>query len=198
LAEKRDFAAPVSRKLTDTCQVWPPAGHGKARREGARRVGGMSIGKPEWTARAAPARAAAGGADPLRRLAQRLPRSLRFLGVGALGLTTDFCVFTILMGYAPRPLLVRLVSLGVATLVTWRLNRALTFDDSGRHPGDEAARYALVTAVSQGTSYAVFAALVLTVSAGLPQAALVIGAVAGAVVGYNGHRLFAFAPRVAR
>lgn len=136
--------------------------------------------------------------DPLRALAERLPRPLRFLGVGALGLTSDFCVFTILMGYAPRPLLVRLVSLAVATLVTWRLNRALTFDPSGRPPGEEAMRYTVVTAASQGTSYAVFAALVLTAFAWLPQVALVIGAVVGALVGYNGHRLFAFAPRVVR
>jgi putative flippase GtrA len=158
----------------------------------------MSAGQIEWAARAAAARRAAGGADPLRALAERLPRPLRFLGVGGLGLTTDFCVFTILMGYAPRPLLVRLVSLALATLVTWRLNRALTFDGSGRHQGEEALRYAAVTAASQGTSYAVFAALVLTVAAALPQAALLVGAVVGAVVGYNGHRLFAFAPRVPR
>ena len=136
--------------------------------------------------------------DPVRALVERLPRPLRFLGVGALGLTTDFCVFMILMGYAPRPLLVRVLSLALATLVTWRLNRALTFDPTGRQQADEAIRYAVVTAVSQGTSYAVFAALVLTVFGTLPQAALLIGAVVAAVVGYNGHRLFAFAPRVAR
>ena len=136
--------------------------------------------------------------DPLRALAERFPRPLRFLGVGGLGLTTDFCVFTILIGYQPRPLLMRLASLALATLVTWRLNRALTFDQSGRAQHDEAMRYAMVTAVSQGTSYAVFAALVLTAFGALPQAALVIGAVVGAIVGYNGHRLFAFAPRVAR
>jgi putative flippase GtrA len=134
----------------------------------------------------------------LRALAERLPRPLRFLAVGGLGLTTDFCVFTILMGFAPRPLLVRLVSLALATVVTWRLNRALTFDPSGRQQSEEAVRYALVTAVAQGTSYAVFAALVLTAFGALPQAALVIGAVAGAVVSYNGHRVFAFAPKVAR
>ena len=69
----------------------------------------------------------------------------------------------ILIGYAPRPLLMRLFSLAAATLVTWRLNRALTFDRSGRRQGEEAMRYATVTAVAQGTSYAVFAALVLTV-----------------------------------
>ena len=75
--------------------------------------------------------------DPLRVLAEHLPRPLRFLGVGGLGLTTDICVFTILIGYEPRPLLMRLFSLAAATLVTWRLNRALTFDQSGRNQGEE-------------------------------------------------------------
>jgi putative flippase GtrA len=153
----------------------------------------MSVGKVELDA---PVRALS--SDPLRVLAERLPRSLRFLGVGAVGLTVDLCVFTILIGYAPRPLLMRLLSLAAATLITWRLNRALTFDPSQRHQGEEALRYAAVTAAAQGTSYAVFAALVLTVFAWLPQAALLMGAVIGALVGYNGHRLFAFAPRGTR
>lgn len=131
--------------------------------------------------------------DPVRALAEYLPRPVRFLGVGGLGLTTDICVFTILIGIAPKPLLMRLFSLAAATFVTWRLNRALTFDDSGRHQGEEALRYVGVTAVSQGTSYAVFAALVLTALGAYPQAALVIGAVVGALVGYNGHKMFAFA-----
>jgi|tagenome__1003787_1003787.scaffolds.fasta_scaffold20700417_2 putative flippase GtrA len=134
--------------------------------------------------------------DPLRALAEYLPRPFRFLAVGAVGLTTDLCAFTLLMGFAPRPLVMRLFSLAVATLVTWRLNRALTFDKSGRTQGEEALRYAAVTAASQGTSYAVFAAMVLTVLGGLPQAAIIIGAAIGALVAYNGHRLFAFAPRV--
>lgn len=137
--------------------------------------------------------------DPLRTLAEYLPRPVRFLAVGGIGLTTDLCVFTALIGYAPRPLLMRIVSLAAATLVTWRLNRALTFDSSGRHQGEEAMRYGAVTLVAQGTSYAVFAALILlSVMAAIPQAALLIGAVVGAFVSYNGHRLFAFAPRVAR
>jgi putative flippase GtrA len=150
----------------------------------------MSVEKLDMRASARP--------DPLRMLAEYLPRQLRFLAVGGFGLTTDICVFTILIGYAPRPLLMRLFSLAAATLVTWRLNRALTFDQSGRRQRDEALRYATVTAVAQGTSYAVFAALVLTVFGWLPQAALVIGAAASAVIAYNGHRLFAFAPRAVR
>ena len=136
--------------------------------------------------------------DPLLALAERLPRLLRFLGVGAVGLATDFCLFVILIGYQPRPLLMRLVSLAAATLVTWRLNRALTFDRSGRKQHDEAMRYAAVTVAAQGTSYAVFAALVLSVLGALPQVALVIGDAAGAVVSYNVHRLLAFAQRGAK
>jgi putative flippase GtrA len=149
----------------------------------------MSIGTIEPSARA-PVKG-----DPLRALAERLPRPFRFLGVGAIGLTTDFCIFTILIAWQPRVLLMRLVSLAIATLVTWRLNRALTFDRSGRAQHEEAMRYAIVTAVAQGTSYAVFAALVLTVLAWLPQAALLAGAAVAALIAYNGHRLFAFAPK---
>lgn len=133
--------------------------------------------------------------DRICALAKMLPRPLRFLAVGAIGLATDFCVFTALMGYAPRPLLVRLVSLAIATVVTWRLNRALTFDPSGRRQSNEAMRYVTVTVAAQGMSYAVFAALVLTVLSRLPQAALLIGAATAAIFSYNGHRLFAFAPQ---
>jgi putative flippase GtrA len=83
----------------------------------------------------------------------------------------------------------------VATVVTWRLNRLLTFDCSGRDQRDEALRYAGVTAIAQSTSYAVFTLLVLTFLRTLPQAALVAGAAVGALISYNGHRLVSFAPR---
>src|ERR1700686_4247696 len=75
--------------------------------------------------------------DPVRKLLESWPRPVRFLGVGGLGLITDLAIFTVLIAHTPHPLLVRLFSLALATLVTWRLNRALTFDRSGRHPADE-------------------------------------------------------------
>ena len=136
--------------------------------------------------------------DPVRALAERLlPRPFRFLGVGALGLITDLSIFTVLLAHAPHPLSMRLVSLAAGTVVTWRLNRALTFDNSGRRQGEEAMRYVTVTATAQAVSYAVFASLVLPVLSPLPQAALLAGAASGALIAYNGHRLFAFAPRKA-
>ena len=129
----------------------------------------------------------------LERVSARLPRPLRFLGVGGFGLLTDLSIFSIFVAYGFDPLLVRVLSLACATIVTWRLNRAFTFDRTGRHQGHEAARYVAVTATAQGTSYVVFAVLVLTALGALPQAALLIGAAVGALVSYNGHRLFAFA-----
>ena len=54
----------------------------------------MSVGRLDL---GAPARR-----DPLRVLAEYLPRPLRFLAVGSLGLATDICVFTILIGYQPK------------------------------------------------------------------------------------------------
>ena len=130
--------------------------------------------------------------DKMSLLAQRLPRPLRFLGVGSCGLTTDLSVFTALIAQGLHPLEARVVSLAAATLVTWRLNRAITFDRSHRHQAEEAARYAAVTLAAQSASYAIFASLVLTVLSSLPQAALLIGAAFGAVIAYCGHPLFAF------
>lgn len=135
--------------------------------------------------------------DPVQRLIAMLPRPLRFVGVGGLGFISDLGLFTLLVAHGYGPLPAQFVSLIAATALTWRLNRAFTFDRSGRPQGEEAMRYAIVTATAQGTSYAIFAALILTVFGGIPQVALVIGAVAAAVISYNGHRLFAFAPHPA-
>lgn len=136
------------------------------------------------------------GRDVVRAYAERLPRPARFLAVGGLGLMTDIGSFTLVANFGVSGLLARLVSLSLATLVTWRLNRALTFERSGRRQHREAVRYAAVTATAQGASYAVFAVLTITLSvfAAMPQAAIVVGATCGALISYNGHRLFAFAP----
>jgi putative flippase GtrA len=156
----------------------------------------MRVGKVEKFGVAkieAPAQAAA-IEDPVRRLLEVLPRPVRFLGVGGLGLIADLAVFTAIIGHGVPPLTARLVSLAVATLITWRLNRALTFDRSGRRPTDEAMRYTAVAAAAQAVSYAVFAALVVTVFRAIPQLAVLCGAATGAAVSYSGQILFAFRP----
>lgn len=126
-----------------------------------------------------------------------LPRPLRFLGVGMIGLITDLAVFIVAMQHGFGPLTGRLVSLAAATLVTWRLNRALTFDRSGRHPGAEAVRYAAVALTAQAVSYGSFAAVVIGLPSVPPQFALVVGAAIAAAFSYGGQLLFAFRPPAA-
>lgn len=133
--------------------------------------------------------------DKIRQLAKRLPRPLRFLAVGSLGITTDIGFFTLAVTHSAEPFLARAFSLAVATLVTWRLNRHLTFEYSGRNQSEEAMRYLAVTLTAQGTSYAVFALLIVTVLASLPQLAIIVGAAVATLASYTGHRLIAFAPR---
>jgi len=155
------------------------------------RVSDMEIGE---AADATPAPAASDH-DPIRQFIQVVPRPLRFLSVGAVGLVTDLAVFTVVLGHGLHPLLARLVSLAIATIVTWRLNRALTFDHSGHRPSHEAMRYAVVTGCAQGISYLTFAVLVVTVFASTPQLAVIIGAAVAAIFSYKGQALFTFRPR---
>ena len=56
-------------------------------------------------------------------------------------------------------------------------------------------RYAAVAASAQAVSYAVFAALIVTVLTAMPQLAVIVGAACGALVSYSGQALFAFRPR---
>ena len=63
-----------------------------------------------------------------------VPRPLRFLAVGAAGLMTDMGAFSLVTLLWSHPLPVRLLSLALATVVTWRLNRAITFERSLRPP----------------------------------------------------------------
>lgn len=133
--------------------------------------------------------------DPLRQFIEVVPRPLRFLSVGAAGLITDLAVFTVLLAHGWHPLLARLFSIAIATVVTWRLNRALIFDRSGHRPSHEAMRYAAVTGCAQGISYVTFAVLVVTVFVATPQLAVIVGAAVGALFSYTGQALFTFRPR---
>jgi putative flippase GtrA len=120
---------------------------------------------------------------------------MRFGCVGMAGLAADLSVFTALHAHDVPPLAARLVSLAFATLVTWRLNRAVTFDKSGRHQAGEAVRYVCITGAAQGFSYAVFAALIFLLPNIIPQLALVCGAASAALLSFEGHRIFSFARR---
>jgi putative flippase GtrA len=119
-----------------------------------------------------------------------------FLLTGCVGLATDASVFTIVDGVLNAPWLSRLVSLGVATIVTWQINRHVSFRAVGRGRVAQMARYVLVAAAAQSVSYATF----LTILALWPSVphvlALVVGAGFAAGLGFAGHASFAFRDRI--
>ncbi len=132
---------------------------------------------------------------PAKRLMARAPHgSVKFLSVGVTGLAVHSLLFTALFrGVGLGDTLSWLIALGVATLVTWTLNRRLTFAPSGRGHLAEALRYVLVTAVSQGISYGVFLGLGVE-APHLPRTlALIVGAGVATVFSYTGQRFFTFA-----
>ena len=129
----------------------------------------------------------------LVKLVEKVPTPLRFLCVGSMGLASDMGVFALLDTAGMHPLIARIFSLIVATFVTWRLNRMMTFEKTGRRQHAEAMRYAAVTAVAQGISYLTFVALIMTVADDMRLLAIIAGAAVATVFSYNGHRLFSFA-----
>jgi putative flippase GtrA len=130
------------------------------------------------------------------RLGLPVPKSLiLFVFVGLTGLVVHTLVFSGL--FQPKLLsksAAWLTALVIATIVTWSLNRKLTFAATGRNSGWEIVRYALVTAVSQGVSFGVFMGL-SGVFPHLPaQLWLITGAVVATAFSYSGQRFFTFAP----
>ncbi len=124
-----------------------------------------------------------------------LPATLvAFLGVGMTGLAVNLALLVVLEK-ARLPFAGAYgVSLVIATLVTWFLNRRVTFSASGRRAHHEALRYFVVAFVAQGVNYLI----ALGIAALAPHLPHVIDALAGAVIAtlfsYSGQRFFTFAP----
>jgi putative flippase GtrA len=134
----------------------------------------------------------------LRRVAGLAPRGLaRFLVVGVGGLSVDIAVLWLAERAGIGHIVARIISLSVATLATWALNRHFTFGDSGRRAGAEFGRYALVALVAQSVNFAVFVALCAIWPAIVHSFAAVAGAVVATAFSYTGQRFFTFAPQEA-
>ena len=132
------------------------------------------------------------------RAVRRLPapplvwRIARFLTVGLVGLGVDSGLFWSLYQAEASVESARAISLGVATLVTWALNRLITFAPSGRAPLPELLRYAAVALVAQGFNYGLFLTLLRLDEGAHPLICLVIAAAATAALSFTGQSLIAF------
>lgn len=115
----------------------------------------------------------------------------RFVGVGLAGFVVDAGLVTALTGMGLDPFRARAVSIVLAMLVTWRLNRALTFGASGDGQAREAARYGLVALGVAGLNYGVYSGLMLAFPALMPLLATGLATGAGMVVSYLGYSRWA-------
>ncbi len=86
-------------------------------------------------------------------------RFARFVCVGALAALVDLGGLQLLVWLGSGPLVARAISLPLAMLTAWQLNRHFTFGASARHPAEEAARYACVASAATGVNYLLFAGL---------------------------------------
>ena len=122
-----------------------------------------------------------------------MKRILRFGIAGGIGFLADAGMLWLLMAATPLgPFLARIASIAFAMVVTWTINRNLTFARSGRGAVSEAARYGGVGVSAALVNYCVYSGLLLTVPGMPPFVALVIACAAAMVLSYLGYARLVF------
>lgn len=125
--------------------------------------------------------------------AARLARLASFVVAGASGFLTDAGVLHLLITYTTvGPYLARGLSIALAMMVTWQINRRMTFGNSGRSGLDEGVRYTFVGLLGAVLNYAVYASLIYTIPVIQPVAALIAASLAAMAFSYFGYSRFVF------
>lgn len=133
---------------------------------------------------------------PLQRYRRPLNRTRHYGGfvlAGLLALTTDGLILEGLTGAGWHPLLARPLAISVAMVVSWLVNRRVTFAMPGRPSLREYARFAAVSWSAQAVNYAVFASILIAYPATAPLVALVLASLVAMFVSYFGYRYGVFA-----
>lgn len=123
-----------------------------------------------------------------------LHRLARFAVVGVVGFVVDGGLLQLLVASGlAGPIVARLVSFPSAVLVTWALNRRVTFADRGPLLRS-LLRYVLVSAAGTTLNFVVYSALVLGSAwmAAHPLLPFAVASVLAMTVNYLGARHFAF------
>ncbi|MBU2534032.1 MAG: GtrA family protein [Alphaproteobacteria bacterium] len=116
-----------------------------------------------------------------------------FIGAGLAALAVDAAVLTLLTEAGGlSPYVARLFSIMAAMVVSWQINRRVTF--AARQPGTlaEFGRFATVSWVAQAVNYGVFAAVLLRWPETWPVAALMAASLVAMFVSYAGFRFGVF------
>jgi putative flippase GtrA len=123
-------------------------------------------------------------------------RFLRFSLVGVVGFGVDAGVLQVLVAMLGwNAVAARLISIPVAVVATWLLNRNITFSESRDAPAYKSLlRYAAVSAAGAAVNFVIYTALVISSSlmALHPVVPLAVASIVALVVNYLGSKYFAF------
>ena len=122
-----------------------------------------------------------------------LQRLVRFSLVGGIAFLIDLAFLQSLIALGISPYLARAVSIPVAMLAAWQLNRRFTFAASGRKLVDEGLRYTLVAIAAACVNYGVYASLIALIPSLWPAMAAGFGVAVSMWVSFFGYQAFAFA-----
>ncbi len=128
--------------------------------------------------------------DSLRAFAARF---FRFGVVGATGFLVDIGVLlTLISQVGLDPYTARIVSIITAVTVTWRLNRAVTFQPSAHGQMREGARYFFVAAATALTNFTIYSTLLILIADLPPLLATAIATVITMFLSYFGYSQVVF------
>jgi len=123
----------------------------------------------------------------------RLRHFAGFVLAGGTAFATDVLVFHALNSIAGLNLLIaRLLSISVAMVVSFLINRSITFAMPGPPKLREFLRFAAIGWMSSGLNYAVFASVMLARPATPPTYAIILATAIAMVTSYLGMRLAVF------
>ncbi|MEM1306586.1 MAG: GtrA family protein [Pseudomonadota bacterium] len=114
---------------------------------------------------------------------------------GLLALAVDLAVLVALEALGVHPLAGRVVSIALAMLVSWTINRTVSFAVKAPPTINEFARFAAVSWTAQAVNYLVFSVLLIALPATPPTIAVLAGCAVSIFVAYAGFTRAVFAPR---
>lgn len=116
-----------------------------------------------------------------------------FVFAGLSALATDTAVLVLLTRWAGMsPFIARPFGIACAMVVSWLINRTVTFRADLPPSIDEFSRFAGVSVTSQIVNYGVFATLLLAFPALMPELALLLACFVSMFVSYAGFRFGVF------
>ncbi len=123
-----------------------------------------------------------------------------FVIAGLLALAADMLILEALILAGLHPLIGRPFAISLAMVVSWLVNRTITFAVPGPPSFREYARFAAVSWTSQAVNYTIFGAILIARPATPPLLAVVMASFVSMFVSYFGFRygVFSHGPASAR